>query len=183
MNHRKSLISSIIIVIVALVAVAGARVSNAKQERSLMLQEPEGTSQPEQTAEFLLSRRTPGVTGSWRLEIKPTPGTGFPPEIKALITFDEGGGCVETIILPPVTPAHGTWVRTSRREFAFAIVHHLVDPQGNFVGTVKARSNATFISRDQFHAEYEGSLFDPNGNVIAPISGTEYGTRISLESL
>jgi hypothetical protein len=183
MYTRKSQIGLIAIVIVALVAVAGAHVSNAQQERSDMLPEQQTTSEQEQTEDFRFTNRAPAVTGSWMLEIKPTPGTGLPPSIKALITFDEGGGCVETIILPPVTTAHGAWVRTGRREFVFAVVHHLVDPQGNFVGTVKARSNATFISRDQFHAEYEGSLFDPNGAVIAPISGTERGTRISLESL
>lgn len=180
MNHRKSLMSGLIIIIVAVAALASAHVTNAQQKRNAMLQEPEKTNQPE--TEFHQSNRAPVVTGSWELVIKPTPGGGLPPEIKALITFDEGGGCVETIILPPVTTAHGTWTRTGRREFVFAIVHHLVDPQGNFVGTVKAKAYATFIGRDQFHAEYEGSLFAPNGAVIAPISGTERGTRITPES-
>lgn len=183
MNARKSLTSSLVIAVAAVAAVAGVRVSDAKQERSAMQQEPEEVSRQEQQAEFLRSQRTPAVTGSWMLEIKPTPGGGLPPEIKALITFDEGGGVVETIILPPVTPAHGAWVRTSRREFVFVVVHHLVDPQGNFVGTVKAKTHATFIGRDEFHAEFEGSLFAPNGSVIAPISGTERGTRITPESL
>lgn len=183
MYTRKNMLSSIVIGIVALVAVVGAHVSNAKQERNVMSQAPENSNQQEQTAESFQSNRTPVVTGSWMLEIKPTPGSGLPPEIKALITFDEGGGCVETVILPPVTPAHGTWVRTGRREFVFVIVHHLVDPQGNFVGTIKAKANATFIGRDKFQAEYEGSLFAPNGNVIAPVSGTERGIRITPESL
>jgi hypothetical protein len=89
---------------------------------------------------------------------------------------------VETIILPPVTTAHGAWVRTSRRTFVFAVVHHLVDPSGNFVGTVKAKSHATFIGRNEFHAEFEGALFSPSGEKIAPVSGTERGTRISFES-
>jgi hypothetical protein len=181
MYARKNLLRSLIIVLVAVAAIAGARVSQANQERNSMLQEPESTNP--QIEDFRHSNRIPAVTGLWMLAIKPTPGGGLPPEIKALITFDEGGGCVETIILPPVTPAHGTWVRTSRREFVFAIVHHLVDPQGNFVGTVKAKSHATFLGRDNFHAEYEGHLFAPNGNVIAPISGTVRGTRITPESL
>jgi hypothetical protein len=182
MSTRKSLISLIVIGIIALVTIVGARVSNAQQERNDMWQEPERSNQQEQDAEFPLRNGTPVVTGSWMLEINPTPGTGLPPEFKALITFDEGGGCVETVILPPVTTAHGAWVRTGRREFVFAIVHHLVDPQGNFVGTVKAKTNATFIGRDKFHAEFQGNLFDPNGNVIAPVSGVERGARIIPES-
>jgi hypothetical protein len=183
MCNRKSLIVSTVILTVALVAAAGTQVSNARQERNAMPQESESIAEQEQAEGLRFSHRSPAVTGSWTLEIKPTPGTGLPPAIKALITFDEGGGCVETIILPPVTSAHGTWVRTGRREFVFVIVHHLVDPQGNFVGTVKARTHATFIGRDEFHAEFEGSLFAPNGNVIAPISGTERGLRITPDSL
>lgn len=29
--------------------------------------------------------------------------------------------------------------------------------------------------------EFEATLLDPNGNVITPVSGTERGTRISVE--
>jgi hypothetical protein len=128
------------------------------------------------------SRKAPDVTGSWTLELRPSPGGGLPPKLVGLITFDEGGGCVETIILPPVTPAHGAWLRTGRREFTFSIVHHLVDPAGNFVGTVKATSHATFIDEDHFQAVFDGTLFDPAGNALAPLSGTERGTRIVAEA-
>jgi hypothetical protein len=58
----------------------------------------------------------------------------------------------------------------------------LVNPQGNFIGTVKAKSWAVFINHNEFHAQFEGALFDPSGNQIAPISGTERGVRISAES-
>jgi len=103
-------------------------------------------------------------------------------KIKGLITFDEGGGCVETVLLPPVTPAHGAWLRTGRREFTFSIVHHLVDPAGNFAGTVKATSRATLVDDDRFQAVFDGTLFDPAGHAVAPISGTERGTRIVAEA-
>jgi hypothetical protein len=159
-----------VVLTLALVVVTCAGEASAGQGRGFMASDQRGSS------------KAPGVTGSWALEIKPSPGGGLPPELKGLITFDEGGGCVETIILPPVTPAHGAWLRTGRREFTFTVVHHLVDPAGNFVGTVKATSRATFVGEDQFQAVFDGTLFDPAGNVVAPISGTERGTRILAES-
>jgi hypothetical protein len=122
------------------------------------------------------------VTGSWALEIKPSPDSGLPPLINALVTFDEGGGMVETVILPPVTSAHGTWQRTGKRHFVFVVVHHLVDPAGNFVGTVRAKSFAAFVGRDKFQADFEGGLYDPAGNLVAPVSGTEKGKRITVDS-
>jgi hypothetical protein len=73
-------------------------------------------------------------------------------------------------------------MRTNGRGFVFVVVHHLVDPQGVFIGTVKAKSNAFFIGDNEFQAEFEGFLYDPNGNVVAPLSGTERGTRISAHS-
>jgi hypothetical protein len=120
-----------VVLTLALVVATGAREGSAGQGRGFMSSDQRGSQRG--------SGKAPDVTGSWVLEIKPSPGGGLPPEIKGLITFDEGGGCVETIILPPVTPAHGAWLRTGRREFTFSIVHHLVDPGGNFVGTVKPR--------------------------------------------
>jgi hypothetical protein len=50
------------------------------------------------------------------------------------------------------------------------------------MGNVKATSHATFIGRNQFHAVFEGKLFDPAGNVVTPISGTEGGVRITPDS-
>jgi hypothetical protein len=159
-----------VVLTLALVVATGTREGGAGQGRGLMASDQRG------------SGKVPNVTGSWALEIKSSPGGGLPPELKGLVTFDEGGGCVETIILPPVTPAHGAWLRTGRREFTFTIVHHLVDPAGNFVGTVKATSRATFIDEDHFQAVYDGTLFDPAGNAVAPISGTERGARILAEA-
>jgi hypothetical protein len=160
--------------LIACTAVARVTV-NAQAGRSrVMSHEREDTARRSRTEEM-----PPDVTGSWALTIKPSPGSPLPPEFPGLVTFGAGGGCVETVILPPVTTAHGAWVRTSRREFEFSIVHHLVDPAGNFVGTVKAKSRASFVSNDRFQAEFEGHLYAPDGSVVAPVAGTEVGERIA----
>ena len=77
-----------------------------------------------------------------------------------------------------MTPAHGAWVRTGNRTFDFAVVHHLLDPAGNFVGTVRAKSRVTLDGPDEFTAEFEGGFYDPAGNLLFPIGGTERATRI-----
>ncbi|MGH9934632.1 MAG: hypothetical protein ACREAM_00200, partial [Blastocatellia bacterium] len=62
------------------------------------------------------ARRAQELTGSWELDIISTPGPGAPPPLKALVTFAEGGGCIETILLAPVVPAHGAWRKTGDRQ-------------------------------------------------------------------
>jgi hypothetical protein len=118
------------------------------------------------------------LEGSWEMEITPAPGSGLPPSIKALATFSEGGGVVETILLPPVVPAHGEWAKVGTREYTFSVVHHLVDPSGNFVGTVRATSLVRLTNPSEFTATFDGTLYAPNGSPVAPISGTETGKRI-----
>lgn len=120
------------------------------------------------------------LEGSWMIDATPAPGSPIPP-FKALVTFAGGGGVVETVLLPPVvTPAHGAWERVDRREYAFAVVHHLVDQNGHPTGTVKAKSNVRLTSPDEFEATFEGTFFDPQGNPVFPIIGTERGTRIKV---
>jgi hypothetical protein len=165
-----SILTVSVLAVTGLVGVAAARPAGAAEATGeLIAQEHAG--------------RAPAVSGSWELTIQPSPGSGLPPEIKALITFDAGGGCVETVLLAPVTSAHGVWERINRRRFEFAVVHHLVDPQGNFTGTVRAKSFAVFVGRNQFQADFEGALYDPAGNLVAPVSGTEHAKRIALDAL
>jgi hypothetical protein len=156
--------------LVALIALAGARPAGAEGGAG-------GGAEKEYTGHGVAA-----VAGSWTMEIEPSPGSNLPPRIKALITFADGGGCVETILLPPVTSAHGTWERIDRRRFVFAVVHHLVDPQGNFAGTVRAKAFAVFVGKNEFQADFEGALYDPAGNLVAPVSGTERGARITLDA-
>lgn len=128
------------------------------------------------------NKRAQELTGSWELDIVSTPGPGAPPPLKALVTFAEGGGCVETILLPPVVPAHGEWRKTGDRQYEFAVVHPLLDPTGTLTATIRAKSKITLLNKNEFTATFTGNLFAPTGSLIAPISGTEQGRRISLES-
>ena len=121
------------------------------------------------------------LEGSWMVDATPAQGSPIPP-FKALVTFAGGGGVVETVLLPPViTPAHGAGEKSGKREYAFAVVHHLVDQSGNPTGTVKAKSIVTLTGADEFEATFEGTFFDPQGNPVFPISGTERGTRITVD--
>jgi hypothetical protein len=121
------------------------------------------------------------LEGSWMIDGTPASGSPIPP-FKALATFAAGGGVVETVLLPPVvTPAHGVWEKLGKREYTFAVVHHLVDQSGNPTGTVKAKTILKLTSRNEFEATFEGTFFDPQGNPLFPISGTETGTRITVD--
>jgi len=128
------------------------------------------------------ANRAQELTGSWELDIVSTPGPGAPPPLKALVTFAEGGGVVETILLPPVVPAHGEWRKTGHRQYEFVVVHPLLAPNGALAATARAKAKITLLNRNEFTATFEGNLFAPNGNLIGPISGTEQGRRISVES-
>lgn len=122
------------------------------------------------------------LTGSWELNVVSAPGPGAPPPFKALVTFAEGGGCVETILLPPIVPAHGEWRKTGDKQYEFAVAHPLLDPTGALAATIRAKSKITLVNRNEFTATFEGNVIALNGTVIAPISGTEQGRRISLDS-
>lgn len=127
------------------------------------------------------SHSTRNIEGSWELDIKSDPGPGAPPPLKALITFSAGGTVIETILLPPVVPAHGEWVQTGRGRYTFTIVHPLLDAGGNLSAIIRATSRVKVTSATEFTATFEGTLSDPNGNVIAPISGSETAKRITVE--
>ena len=123
----------------------------------------------------------PSIEGSWEVDIKPDPGPGAPPPVKALITFSPGGTVIETILLPPIVPAHGAWVETGRGRFTFIVVHPLLDAGGNHFATVRATSFVKMNGNRTFTATFEGNVYDVSGNVIGPITGTETATRIRVQ--
>jgi hypothetical protein len=175
MNSRRFIAAASVIIMLALVTSIAAR-SQASGAN------PNKTQQGGILDVIERNKQAQELTGSWELDIVSTPGPGAPPPLKALVTFAEGGGCVETILLPPVVPAHGEWRKIGDKQYEFAVVHPLFDSVGNPTATVRAKSKITLLNKNEFTATFTGNLFAPNGNLIAPISGTEQGRRISLES-
>jgi hypothetical protein len=174
MNIRRLIAGTSIIVVMALITFIGAQSYASNGAPSQTQQGENDYSGQGKSAQEL--------TGSWELDIISTPGPGAPPPLKALATFAEGGGVVETILLPPVVPAHGEWRKIGGRRYEFAVVHPLLDANGNLSATIRAKSKITLLNKNEFTATFEGNLFAPNGNLIGPISGTEQGRRISLDS-
>lgn len=121
------------------------------------------------------------IEGSWELDVRADPGPGAPPPFTALATFSPGGGVVETIVLPPVVPAHGAWTRNGRTKFTFTVLHPLLDANGNHYANIRATSRIRMTSADEFTADFDGHVLDRNGNVLGPITGTETGRRIRVE--
>src|SRR5262245_48626436 len=104
MNSRKFVTIASVVTMLALLASFAAR-SHASGA-NLNPQQPQGGGILDVIEQ---AKRAQELTGSWELNIVSDPGPGAPPPLKALATFAEGGGVIETILLPPVVPAHGEW--------------------------------------------------------------------------
>lgn len=125
---------------------------------------------------------TRNIEGSWELEVVSDPGPGAPPPFKALITFMQGGGVIETILLPPmIVPAHGEWVATGRNRYVFTVVHPILDATAAHTATIRATTNVRVTSMRALTATFEGTVFDPDGNALVPIKGTLTGKRITAD--
>lgn len=138
------------------------------------------------------------LEGSWtfKVEAQGLP-FGFPLGYTSLITFEEGGGAVQTAWIPPgsfapstiagVNPwtGHGEWVRTGNRQFAITVLIPRFDNTGTFLGLAKSRAS---IQLDQTEREasgrFNGDILDPSGNVILTgFGGTVKATRLQVELL
>ena len=176
MNFRRIIASACVIAILTLATSIATR-SHASGAGATKIQQGGGIIDVIER-----NKRAQELTGSWELDLISTPGPGALPPLKALVTFAEGGGCVETILLPPVVPAHGLWRKTGDRQYEFAVVHPLLDATGAVAATARVKAQITLLNQNEFTSTFTGNLFAPNGNLIAPLSGTEQGRRISFES-
>jgi hypothetical protein len=97
--------------------------------------------------------------------------TGVPgPIINVSYTFNQGGTMYEedTLSLDRYrTTGGGIWKRTSGRKYTYVNLHYAFDPNGNFLFTIRQRSNLT-LSRDGNSFTENGTFegVDPSGNVL-----------------
>lgn len=85
-------------------------------------------------------------------------------------TFNQGGTMYveDTLSIDRYrTTGSGIWKRTSGRNYTYLFLHYAFDPNGNFLFTVKGRSNLT-LSRDGNSFTERGTfeLIEPGGSVI-----------------
>lgn len=131
------------------------------------------------------------LQGSWVVTVTPaqSPSGLSLQSYKALITFTEDGGVMETAVLPPSLPqpataGHGEWTKTGMRSFAFTYVKLLSDGQGNFTGTMRvSESLEPSLSLDDYRGVGKVEILDPTGKVTASFDTTTQATRIHVELL
>ena len=125
------------------------------------------------------------LEGSWRVSIAGGTGTPTLPDwYGALVTFTHEGGLVATITDGTISTGHGAWAKIGSHTFAITIELRKFDPNGTFLGTLKATATislnnaATEFTSDEdgYHFEF----FNPFG-VSTGFSGVGQatGTRIS----
>lgn len=116
------------------------------------------------------------------------PPPGLAPGFMSLMTFEAGGGMLETSNTGTSLrgPAHGEWIRTGPRRYATSMVFFRFDPAtGAFTGTQRVHRGMR-LSADlmRFTAVSVADQFDPQGNLIVRgLRATETGERLAVEPL
>src|SRR3990170_7662610 len=127
------------------------------------------------------------LEGSWMVTITGGPGTPpLPSWYQALVTFSPGGGLVASITDASLNTGHGAWGKAGKQTFAVTILLFQFDPQGKFLGTLKARATLKLDdTSDTFDSDdYQFEFFDPDGNPTGFVGvGAAHGTRINVEPL
>jgi hypothetical protein len=131
-----------------------------------------------------------GFVGSWRLTAT-VPGS---PSTQSLDTFMADGTYLDSDLPVPAgaggeavtisTAGHGVWQPTGANTAQVTFVDLVSDLQGNFL-TVETISIQATLGADgnTFSGIFSVSVADPSGKVVAEVTGTVQGTRITLEPI
>jgi hypothetical protein len=152
----------LVLAAVALVAVPSLALAHPAKPH------PRGHHQQQQAAAIL---------GTWDVRVTVNGQAPFP----ALLTFNRGGGVVETESDQPGTGL-GAWQRTGANTYAVAFKTFIFTPTGDPGGWVVVRSMVT-LTGDTLSGPFKFDVFDPTGKVVQSGSGTATATRFAIPAL
>jgi len=139
------------------------------------------------TPRNVLAGEVDGIQGAWIVSITGGPGTPpLPNWYRALATFTDDGGLIQTITDPSIGTGHGRWSKLhGGRGFAVTTLLFRFDATGDFQGTLKARGTLTLDrTGNQFTSDpYVFEFFDRDGNFVGTGRGVAVGRRIAVEPL
>lgn len=112
---------------------------------------------------------------------------GTPLNFTQLVTYDAGGGFVESNNGPNSggPGGQGNWARTGHHQFAATQVRLEFDTDHTFTGSNRVRSRLVLNRQgDELAGTYEVDLFLPDGTLL-PFhpAGTSYGIPMAIEPL
>lgn len=130
------------------------------------------------------AQRRRSIEGTWKTVVtQRNCQTGVPiRSFPGVLSFNQGGTLVgDSAVASPAlkTASYGTWQRQhGRREYSFAFMLLLFNPDGTFAGTQEVTQTATLESSgDDFTTTGTLKVFDANGNHIVNGCATSTGTR------
>ncbi len=129
------------------------------------------------------------IVGTWITVVTPT-GDGAPPPFPQLLTFNEGGTAIFSAAGPPVpalgNPGHGVWKKIGHRKYAATFVQltfdGVTDPAPlQLNGSLKLSLLITLGAGHTITTVDEATIYDPDGNAIVTLGGTETGKRLKVD--
>lgn len=131
-----------------------------------------------------------GFVGSWRLTAT-VPGS---PSTQSLDTFMADGTYLDSDLPVPAgaggeavtisTAGHGVWQPTGATTAQVTFVDLVSDLQGNFLTSETISLQATLgADGNTFSGIFSVSVADPSGKIVAEVTGTVQGTRITLQPI
>jgi len=132
------------------------------------------------------------------LALAASPAFAGPPKLQGAwevaVTFDAGGGedilasyhrgGTMTLTGPSnlSSDAHGVWERTGPRTYSTRSVIFAYGPNGTLVGKVRATSEVEVsLDGNSYTGVFRAEVRDLGGNLLLVNTGTETGTRITLD--